>query len=216
MGKVFDWIDNVFHVKKPHRRFLKRAILPDGLNYFYCLGGAAFTSYLLLLVTGLLLSMYYVPSEHEAFSSIVKIQREVHLGWFIRSVHKWSATFIIVFILSHTLRVFVSKAYSKPKELNWVIGSLTLLFAFASGFTGYLLPWDQKAYWATEVGTSMGGTVPFIGRHIVYLIRGGVDLNGATLIRFYSMHVLWFPLCMSLLLWAHFHMIKRQGITVNL
>ncbi|MBF0537125.1 MAG: cytochrome b N-terminal domain-containing protein [Nitrospirae bacterium] len=178
----------------------------------YCLGGASLFFYLVLFATGLLLSMYYIPSETEAYDSILRLQREVNLGWFIRAIHKWSATFLILFILAHTLRVFYSKAYRSPKELNWVVGCLTLVLSFASGFTGYLLPWDQKAYWATEVGTSMAGTVPGVGQFLINFVRGGFDVSQATLIRFYSIHVLWLPAGMSILLWSHFHMVKRQGI----
>ncbi|KWT87237.1 cytochrome b N-terminal domain-containing protein [Candidatus Magnetominusculus xianensis] len=211
MGKAFDWLDEKFHIRAPHKRFLQRR-LPAGLSYFYCLGGAAFTSYLILFISGALLSLYYVPSETEAYESILKIQREVHLGWLIRGMHKWSATLLIVFMLCHMLRVFISRAYKAPKELNWIVGCLTLVMVFASGFTGYLLPWDQKSYWATTVGTSMAATIPVAGRHLMYFIRGGMDVGGATLIRFYSFHVLWLPVTMAALLWAHFHMIKRQGI----
>ncbi|KJR40593.1 cytochrome b6 [Candidatus Magnetoovum chiemensis] len=215
MGKIFDWIDNRFKIKQPHKRFLQRQ-LPKKLNYFYCLGGAAFTSYLILLFSGLLLSIYYVPSETEAFNSIVKIQNEVNLGWLIRSIHKWSASLLIVFILLHTLRVVITRSYKAPKQLNWIAGCLTLITALSSGFTGYLLPWDQRAYWATEVGTSMASTIPLIGKFVMYFIRGSIDVDGTTLIRFYSIHILWLPLFMTILLWSHFHMIKRQGIKINL
>ncbi len=211
MGRIFDWIDSKFGVKAPHKNFLERP-LPEGLNYFYCLGGLALTFFITSAITGLMLSTYYIPSETNAFNSIVRIHKEVRLGWLIRSIHKWSANLFIIFILLHTIRVFISKAYRSPRELNWVVGSLTLILAFASGFTGYLLPWDQKAYWATEVGTSMANTFPFIGRYLLFFVRGGRDIDGTTLIRFYSIHTLWIPMIMILLLWAHFHMIKRQGI----
>ncbi len=215
MGRIFDWIDERFRVKDPHRRFLQRP-LPEGVNYLYCLGGVAFTLIIILLLTGLLLSLYYVPSEKEAYQSVLRITREVRLGRFVRSLHRWSANLLIVFIILHTLRVIIHRAYRAPRELNWVAGSLTLVVAFFSGFTGYLLPWDQKAYWATEVGTSMAATVPGIGRQLLYLLRGGPEVTGTTLIRFYSLHVLWLPLVMALLLWAHFHMVKRQGISGGL
>jgi quinol-cytochrome oxidoreductase complex cytochrome b subunit len=215
MGRIFNWLDRRFGIKEPHKRFLER-VLPEGINYLYCLGGIAFTLFLTLLFTGLLLSGYYVPSENEAFQSIVRITREIRFGWLIRSIHKWSANLIIVFIILHTLRVIAYRAYRPPRELNWLAGSLTMVVTFASGFTGYLLPWDQKAYWATVVGTSMAGTVPLIGKHLLFLIRGGPEVNGTTLIRFYSIHVLWLPIIMVLLLWAHFHMIKRQGISGGL
>ncbi|MBA4349234.1 MAG: cytochrome b6 [Thermodesulfovibrio sp.] len=212
MGNIFDWVDSRFGVRKPHSKFLERRI-PENLNYSYCLGGMAFTYFLILAVTGLLLSIYYVPSEKEAYRSIVMITNEVMLGWLIRGLHKWSATLFIIFIMLHTIRVFVSKAYRPPKELNWMVGVLTFVVVMASGFTGYLLPWDQKAYWATEVGTSMIQTVPFIGDYLVYAVRGGTEVNGATLIRFYSFHILYLPITISLLLWAHFHIVKKQGIS---
>lgn len=215
MGNIFDWVDSRFGVRKPHSKFLERRI-PENLNYSYCLGGMAFTYFLILAVTGLLLSIYYVPSEKEAYRSIVMITNEVMLGWLIRGLHKWSATLFIIFIMLHTVRVFVSKAYRPPKELNWMVGVFTFVVVMASGFTGYLLPWDQKAYWATEVGTSMIQTVPFIGDYLVYAVRGGTEVNGATLIRFYSFHILYLPITISLLLWAHFHIVKRQGISKGL
>ncbi|GBE02335.1 cytochrome b6 [bacterium BMS3Bbin06] len=215
MGQILDWLDSRFGIKMPHRRFLERP-LPERVGYLYCLGGVALTLFISLFVTGLLLSFYYIPSEDEAFHSILRITREVRFGWFIRSLHKWSAQLLILSIILHTLRVILHRAYRPPRELNWIAGTLTLAVALASGFTGYLLPWDQKAYWATEVGTSMAKTVPFIGKGLLYLLRGGPDVDGATLIRFYSLHVLWLPLIMILLLWAHFHMVKRQGISGGL
>ncbi len=215
MGKILDWLDSRFGIKAPHQRFLQRP-LPKRLSYLYCLGGVAFTLFLCLLFSGLLLSIHYVPSQDEAFHSVVRITREVRLGWFVRSIHKWSANLLIVFIILHTIRVVVHRAYRPPRELNWLVGAMTLVIAFASGFTGYLLPWDQKAYWATEVGTSMAGTIPLVGKYLLYLVRGGPEVNGVTLIRFYSLHVLWLPLCMGILLWAHFHMVKRQGISGGL
>ena len=215
MGKVFDWLDSRFGVKDPHRNFLRRRV-PENLSYFYCLGGIAFVLFIILLLTGMLLSIHYVPSETGAFSSVLGISREVKWGFMIRGMHKWSATLLIICILLHTARVFIHKAYRPPREMNWIAGSLTLLVALASGFTGYLLPWDQKAYWATVVGTNMAGTVPFAGKYLLYLVRGGPEVSGVTLVRFYSLHVLWLPLTMIMLLWAHFHMVKRQGISGGL
>ncbi len=215
MGKVFDWLDSRFGIKEPHKRFLQRPI-PPNINYSYCLGGAAFILFLISAITGLFLSIYYIPSETEAFRSIIRINDEVRFGRLIRGMHKWSANLLIVFIFLHAIRVFVSRAYRPPRELNWIAGSLTLVNALASGFTGYLLPWDQKAYWATVVGTSMAATVPYIGKSLLYLVRGGPDVDGTTLIRFYSLHVLFLPILMSVLLWAHFHMVKKQGISGGL
>lgn len=211
MGTLFDWLDRTFGIKKPHRRFLYRPI-PEGVNYFFCLGGIAFILFILLFATGLMLSIFYVPSENEAYASILHINNEVRFGWFIRAFHKWSANLFIVAIILHTIRVFIYKAYRHPRELNWIVGSLTLVLAFASGFTGYLLPWDQKAYWATQVGTSIARTVPLIGPYLCHFLQGGEGITSATLIRFYAIHVLYLPLLMCLALWAHFHLVKKQGI----
>lgn len=215
MGKIFDWIDSRFGIKEPHKRFLVRPV-PTNINYSYCFGGMAFVYFLILVFSGMLLSIYYIPSEKEAFKSVVFITRDVPLGWLVRSIHKWSANLFIVFIILHTMRVFISKAYRPPRELNWMAGSLGFLIAMASGFTGYLLPWDQKAYWATEVGTAMFSTIPVIGEDLMYIVRGGKYVSGQTLIRFYSLHVLYLPLSMAIILWIHFHIIRRQGISGGL
>jgi quinol-cytochrome oxidoreductase complex cytochrome b subunit len=215
MASVLDWLDERFGLKRSHSRFMNRRV-PTDIGYTYCLGGMAFTFFICLAVTGFLLSLYYIPSEKDAYRSIVMITHDVTLGWFVRGLHKWSATLLISCIILHAARVFVSKAYRPPRELNWMVGVCTFVVAMASGFTGYLLPWDQKAYWATEVGTSMARTIPFAGDWIMIAIRGGYEVSGATLIRFYSFHVLYLPFSMALLLWAHFHMVKRQGIARKL
>lgn len=212
---IINLLDRLFRIREPHKSFLVRA-LPAGLNASFCFGGMAFTAFLTSAFTGLLLSVYYVPSASEAYKSVLVLTDDVWGGWLVRSLHKWSASVLIVLVVLHTLRVFVYRAYRPPRELNWIAGCLTLAFVMASGFTGYLLPWDQKAYWATVVGTSMAGTVPVIGGFLIHLLRGGADVDGATLIRFYSLHVMWLPFMMILVLWAHFHMVKRQGISGGL
>jgi len=176
----------------------------------------AFTAFLISAATGLLLSIYYVPSAKEAYPSIVMLQNKIWLGWLIRSLHKWAGNFLIVFVLLHTVRVFVHKAYRPPRELNWMAGAVGFIMIMISGFTGYLLPWDQKAYWATSVATGMAKTVPGIGGFLLRLFRGGSEVGGATLLRFYSIHVLWVPFMLILIFWAHFHMVKRQKISGGL
>jgi quinol-cytochrome oxidoreductase complex cytochrome b subunit len=211
MGKIFDYVDRLFHVKKPHRKFLQRSI-PANLNYFYCFGGITLVLYTILVITGLYLSVYYIPSESDAYASIRFIQEKVYLGLLMRSIHKWATTLMIITITIHMLRVVVTGSYKRPRELNWVVGSFLLVFTFAFGFTGYLLPWDQKAYWATVVGTAMAGSIPLIGEPLLYLLRGGMDVDGQSLIRFYSIHSFWLPAFTGVFLWVHFHMVKRQGI----
>lgn len=209
------WIEERFMIVSMHRRVLKRPV-PENIGYGYCLGGMAFTFFLILAATGMMMTLYYVPSEAEAYKSVQKITEDVPLGWLVRSMHKWSASLFIIFILLHTLRVFAAKAYRAPRELNWIIGVKLLVLSMGSGFTGYLLPWDQKAYWATEVGTSMAGTVPFIGQYLLHLVRGGAEVNGDTLVRFYSAHAFFLPVFITLLLWMHFHIVRRQGVSKRL
>ncbi|MDA8171092.1 MAG: cytochrome b N-terminal domain-containing protein [Nitrospiraceae bacterium] len=205
-------LDRWFKLREPHRNFLSRA-LPEKLNPAYCLGGMAFTAFLLSAATGLLLSIYYVPSGKEAYQSIVMLHNRIWLGWLVQSVHKWSANLLIVFTLLHAARVFIHKAYRPPRELNWMAGALGFVLIMVSGFTGYLLPWDQRAYWATVVGTGMAGKTPGAGGFLVRLLRGGPEVGSATLLRFYSLHTLWVPFMLLMIFWAHFHMVKRQGIS---
>jgi quinol-cytochrome oxidoreductase complex cytochrome b subunit len=210
--KWFDFINARFGFTNRHRRLLDKPV-PAGINYLTCFGGITFTLFIMQVLTGLLLSLYYTPSDADAYRSIQRLQLEVPLGRLLRSVHYWSANLMVVTIVLHMLRVFVVGAYKNPRELNWVAGSLLLVLTLGFGFTGYLLPWDQKAYWATVVGTNMLGSVPFIGPALATVLRGGIEVTGQTLLRFYSMHILWLPLFTAFFLWVHFHVIRRLGVS---
>jgi len=202
-------------VKRHYRRIFERP-LPPGVTYFYCFGGITFFLFLVLTFTGIVLSLYYVPSAGDAYNSIRFIDEKLPTGWLMRSLHVWSASGMVFAILIHMLRVFVTGSYKSPREFNWVVGMMLFVVTMAFGFSGYLLPWDQKAFWATTVGTAMPGTTPIIGDFLVRVIRGGDDVTGLTLIRFYVLHLYILPLITMLLLWAHFHMIRRQGISGGL
>ena len=208
----FDFINERFGLTSRHRRVLDKPV-PTGINYLTCFGGITFTLFVTQVLTGLLLSLYYTPSDAEAYRSIQRLQLEVPLGRLLRSVHYWSANLMVVTIVLHMLRVFMAGAYKNPRELNWVAGSLLFVLTLGFGFTGYLLPWDQKAYWATVVGTNMLGSVPFIGPALASVLRGGLEVTGQTLLRFYSMHILWLPLFTAFFLWVHFHVIRRLGVS---
>ncbi|WP_297213943.1 MULTISPECIES: cytochrome b N-terminal domain-containing protein [Thermodesulfovibrio] len=210
--KIIDWFLDRFRLKNFHRGIFERDI-PEGISYFYCLGGIAFSAFLFCFISGLFLSFHYIPSESEAYRSILRIHEEVSLGKVMRGIHKWSANVLIISIVLHSIRVFVTKSYRPPRELNWIVGVMIFILVMFEGFTGYLLPWDQKAYWATVVGTNIAGSIPVIGEAILLIIRGGYDVTGITLMRFYSFHVIWFPLLIIILLWAHFHIIKKLGIS---
>ncbi len=210
--KLIEWFLDRFRLKSAHRGIFEREI-PEGITYFYCFGGIAFTAFLICLVSGLFLSFYYIPSEKEAYLSIQKIHEEVYLGKLLRGIHKWAANVLIVSIIIHSIRVFITRSYRPPRELNWIVGVIIFVIVMFEGFTGYLLPWDQKAYWATVVGTNIIGSLPVVGETLLLIVRGGYEVTGITLSRFYSFHVLWFPMIIILLLWAHFHMIKKLGIS---
>lgn len=208
----FNFINVRFGFTNRHRRVMEKPV-PEGISYLTCFGGITFTLFVVQVLTGLLLSLYYTPSDADAYLSIQRLQQEVPLGRLLRSVHYWSANLMVVTIVLHMLRVFVAGAYKNPRELNWVAGSVLLVLTLGFGFTGYLLPWDQKAYWATVVGTNMLGSIPFIGPALASVLRGGPDVTGQTLLRFYSMHILWLPLFTAFFLWVHFHVIRRLGVS---
>ena len=185
------------------------------MSYTWCMGGISFFLFLVLTVTGALLMLYYRPTAEFAYYDILALREHVSFG-VLREVHRWSAHAMIITVWLHMLRVFITGSYKSPRELHWVAGSFLLLLTLAFGFTGYLLPWDQKAYWATVIGTNMVGSVPVLGPVLAGLLRGGADVMGQTLLRFYSMHVLWLPALTVLFLWLHFHMIRRTGISGGL
>lgn len=210
--RILDYLNTRLGFTTRHRRVMDKPV-PGWINYFTCFGGITFTLFLMQLLTGMLLSGYYSPTEADAYQSIQRLHLSVPLGRLTRSVHHWAANLMVVMVVFHMLRVFVTGAYKNPRELNWVAGAMLFLMILAFGFTGYLLPWDQKAYWATVIGTNMLGSVPFIGPSLAAIVRGGAEVSGQTLLRFYSMHVLWFPVLTGLFLWVHFHILRRLGIS---
>ncbi len=210
--RILDYIDTRLGFTSRHRRVMDKPV-PGWINYFYCFGGITFILFLVQLLTGLLLSAYYTPSEEAAYRSIQRLHQAVPLGLLLRSTHHWAANLMVVMVLLHMLRVFITGSYKNPRELNWIAGALLFVMTLGFGFTGYLLPWDQKAYWATVVGTNMLRSVPCIGPALASLVRGGSEVTGRTLLRFYSMHILWLPLFTGLFLWVHFHILRRIGIS---
>ncbi|HTG02019.1 MAG TPA: cytochrome b N-terminal domain-containing protein [Nitrospirota bacterium] len=209
---VLEYLNERMGFTSRHRKVMDKPV-PAWINYFYCFGGITFVLFLVQVITGLLLSVYYIPSDAEAYRSMQRLHETVPLGRLLRAVHHWSASLMVVMVVLHMLRVFLTGSYKNPRELNWIAGAMLLVLTLAFGFTGYLLPWDQKAYWATVVGTNMLGSVPIVGSHLAAFIRGGTEVTGQTLLRFYSMHMLWFPLFTALFLWIHFHIMRRIGIS---
>ncbi len=210
--RILDYLNTRLGFTGRHRRLINKPV-PAGINYFFCFGGVTFTLLIMQLLTGLLLSAHYVPTEAEAYLSIQRLHQGIPLGSVLRSMHHWAANLMVVMVVLHMLRVFITGSYKNPRELNWIAGAMLLLLTLGFGFTGYLLPWDQKAYWATVVGTNMLGSVPVVGPSLAAFLRGGPEVSGPTLLRFYSIHILWFPLFTAFFLWIHFHILRRLGIS---
>jgi len=183
------------------------------LNWLYTLGSATLFVAVNQIVTGILLTIYYVPTPDHAYDSVRYITTEVPAGWLIRGLHHWGASAMVILAALHMLRVIIYGSYKYPREVTWVSGVLLLLVVVGFGFTGYLLPWDQKAFWATTVGTRIAGVAPLIGDWILRIMRGGAELSAVTLARFFGVHVWVLPAVFLLLLFVHLYLVIRLGIS---
>ena len=211
MGRVSRWIDERIDLKALRATLLDRKV-PGGLSLWHTLGSATLAVFTVQVVTGVILAMYYAPSPDHAYDSIRFLERNVMSGALLRGMHHWGASAMVLLVLAHMIRVFSMGAYKYPREINWLLGVVLLFIVLGFSFTGYLLPWDQKAYWATQVGTNIAGTTPLVGGVLVRLLRGGSQLGAATLTRFYSLHVLLFPLLLGGIVLVHLALVIRQGI----
>jgi quinol-cytochrome oxidoreductase complex cytochrome b subunit len=183
------------------------------VNWFYTLGSASLFVAVNQAITGILLTIYYVPTPDHAYDSVQYITTQVPLGWLIRGLHHWGASAMIILVVLHMLRVILFGAYKFPREVTWFTGVILLLVVIGFGFTGYLLPWDQKAFWATTVGTRIAGTPPLIGDYLLRIIRGGSDISAVTLVRFFGTHVWVLPSLLLLLIGIHLYLVIRNGIS---
>jgi quinol-cytochrome oxidoreductase complex cytochrome b subunit len=209
--KTFDWLDERLGLKTIYATVLDRKV--PKVNWWFTLGSASLFLFLLQGITGIMLTIYYVPSPDHAYDSIQYIMTGVSYGWLIRGIHHWGASLMVLIVFFHMLRTFYFGAYKYPREFTWVTGVFLLLLTLGMGFTGYLLPWNQRAYWATTVATSIAGTVPFIGNFINQVLRGGADLSAVTLARFFSVHIWWFPAMIAVFIGIHLYMVIRLGIS---
>jgi quinol-cytochrome oxidoreductase complex cytochrome b subunit len=209
--KTFAWLDERLGLKTIYDTVLDRKV--PKVNWWFTLGSASLFLFLLQGITGIMLSVYYVPTPDHAYDSIQYIMNGLAFGWLIRGIHHWGASLMVLIVFFHMLRTYFFGAYKYPREFTWVTGVLLLFLTLGMGFTGDLLPWDQRAYWATTVGTSIAGTVPFIGNFINQVLRGGADLSAVTLARFFSVHIWWFPALIAALIGIHLYMVIRLGIS---
>jgi quinol-cytochrome oxidoreductase complex cytochrome b subunit len=207
-----DWLEERSGLIGGVRYFLFRKV-PADTNWMQTLGSATLTAFLVQALTGVILAMYYKPSPHDAYASIQNITDHVTMGWLVRGMHKWGASVFIILMFLHMGRVFLFGAYKYPRELNWIVGVLLLVMGLMEGFTGYLLPWDQTAYWASVVGINLNGTGPFVGPWLAQFLRGGQEISGDTLSRFYSIHMLLIPGAIFALIGLHLYLVVRLGVT---
>jgi cytochrome b6 len=198
---------NVFlhlHPTRIHRTHVK-------ITHTYCLGGLSFFMFLGLTVTGALLMFYYVPSVDRAYTDIQALESNVRFGMLMRNMHRWMAHSMVILVFMHMMRVFYTGAYKPPREFNWVVGVILLVLTLLLSFTGYLLPWDQLAFWAITVGTNMIGSAPVFGPKSRFLLIGGFEVGQNALIRFYTLHVIGLPLLAAIFMAVHFWRIRRDG-----
>lgn len=216
MSQVAKWLDERFPYSRWYRDFSSHAVPAHAQNPIYCLGGLTFLTFVIQVLTGIILAVYYQPSPDRAYQSVQFIMGEVRFGPYVRSIHHYSANLMVILVFLHMLRVYYTGSFKKPRELNWVAGVCLLVLTLAFGFTGYLLPWDQVAFWASTVGTEIMKGTPVVGKPLMILARGGLKVSDFTLTRFYALHVMVLPAITIIFLAAHFIMVRIQGISKEL
>ena len=209
--ELVDYVDERTGLNFGLRWFLFRNV-PRGTSWFQTLGFTAMALFGLQAITGIILAMYYKPDPSVAHQSIVNITDHVTWGWLVRGMHKWGASAMIVVVFLHMGRVFFFGSYKYPRELTWLTGATLLILTMFMGLTGYLLVWDQRAYWATVVATNITSTAPIIGPYIGDILRGGPEFGPDTLSRFYSIHMLLIPIGIATFIVIHLYLITKLGI----
>jgi quinol-cytochrome oxidoreductase complex cytochrome b subunit len=209
---VLGWVDERSGATPFLTGMLLRKV-PKGTNWFYTLGSATLFAFAMQALTGVFLAMYYVPSPTEAYSSISHLTNDVFLGEFVRGMHRWGSTVMIILIFLHMGRTFFFGAYKYPRELNWVIGVVLLVLTLVMGLTGYLLPFDQRSYWATIVAMNITGSGPVLGPYLADFLRAGSEFTATTLPRFYAVHMLLVPGLIIALIVAHLYLVVKLGTT---
>jgi quinol-cytochrome oxidoreductase complex cytochrome b subunit len=209
--KLLAWLDERLGLTTIYKTVLDRPV--PKVNWWFTLGSASLFLFVMQAVTGIFLSVYYVPSPDHAYDSIQYIMNGVAFGWLIRGIHHWGASLMVLVVFIHMLRTFYFAAYKYPREVTWITGVVLLLATLGMGFTGYLLPWNQRSYWATTVGTEIPGTAPIIGPLITRILRGGAELSALTLARFFSVHIWFIPALIVATIGVHLYLVIRLGIS---
>ncbi len=214
IGGLWNWLDDRIGFDAFSQIAKKKDVPVHRHSVWYYLGGMTLFLFVVQVATGILLLFYYRPSAEEAFESIQFLMAEVKFGWLVRSVHSWAANLMILALFIHLFSVLLLKAYRPPRELTWYSGIGLFGLAITFGFTGYLLPWNELAYFATRVGTEIMGALPVIGEFSLRILRGGEDVSGATLTRFYAIHVAVLPLVTTAFLLLHLFLVQKHGMSV--
>lgn len=212
-SRGYTWLDQRFKIGALVDYMGHKVVPVHGHSIFYYLGGLTLFLFIVQVVTGILLLMYYRPGADSAYESVRFIVSEVAFGWLIRALHSWSANLMILFAFLHMFTVFFTRAYRKPRELTWLTGIGLLALGLGFGFSGYLLPWNELAFFATRVGTGMAGAIPFIGDQLLVIMRGGEEVTGATIGRFFGLHVAILPALFTVMLSVHLIFVQRQGMS---
>jgi cytochrome b6 len=212
MSNVYDWFQERLEIQAIADDITSKYV-PPHVNIFYCLGGITLTCFIVQVATGFAMTFYYRPTVTEAFASVEYIMTQVNFGWLIRSVHRWSASMMVLNMILHVCRVYLTGGFKKPRELTWVTGVALASVTVSFGVTGYSLPWDQVGYWACKIVTGVPDAIPIVGGLLVEVLRGGVSVGQSTLTRFYSAHTFVLPVVAVVLMLTHFVMIRKQGIS---
>jgi len=212
--QIVDWLDERIDLSGLKHFVSEKGVPVHAQEIWYYLGGLTLFLFAVQVFTGILLLLYYRPGSTDAYESVQFIVTRVPFGWLIRNIHSWSANLLVAAAFAHFFSVFLLKSYRKPRELTWVSGILLLFLMLAFGFSGYLLPWNELSFFATKVGTGIAGSVPLVGHFLLRLLRGGDDVTGATLSRFFGLHVAILPAITTALVAVHLLLVQRQGMSV--
>jgi cytochrome b6 len=213
-GRLWTWLDERVGLADLEKLARKKQVPVHRHSIWYYLGGMTLFLFLVQVSTGILLLLYYRPSAEEAYESVQFLMAEVPFGWLVRSIHAWAANLLVFTLFVHLFSVLLLKAYRPPREVTWFSGVGLMALALGFGFTGYLLPWNELAYFATKVGTEITGAVPGVGSFLGRLLRGGSEVTGATLTRFYGIHVAILPALAGLLVGLHLYLVQKHGMSV--
>jgi len=213
LRKFYAWLDERVKISDLVQFMGKKYVPVHRHSVWYYFGGVALFLFIIQVTTGILLLLYYKGSEALAFESIQFIMSKVAFGWLVRSIHSWAANLFILAAVIHMFSVYFERSYRKPREITWLTGMLMLFLGLGFGFSGYLLPWNELAFFATKVGTDIAGVIPVFGKPLMVFLRGGDDVTGATLSRFFGFHVAVFPGIFTFLLVVHLVLVQRQGMS---